>query len=56
MYFQTFVNLIFKLIILFYEEIAITIEKKSNVLKEIFGALTRLKEVDIKELRNAMFN
>ena len=36
------------------EEIAITIEKRSNVLKEIFGALPRLKEVNLKELRKGL--
>jgi len=32
-------------------EVVIEIEKKSNVLKELFGALPKLKQADLKNIR-----
>lgn len=35
-------------------EVVIDIKKKSNVLKELFGALPKLKDVDLKKVRKEL--
>ncbi|MBI2651991.1 hypothetical protein HYX00_00875 [Candidatus Woesearchaeota archaeon] len=32
-------------------EVVVEIKKKSNVLRELFGALPKLKDIDLKEVR-----
>ena len=35
-------------------EVVIDIKKKGNVLKELFGAMPNLKEVDLKKIRKGL--
>ena len=35
-------------------EVVIDIKKKGNVLKELFGALPKLKDVDLKKVRKEL--
>ena len=35
-------------------EVVIDIKKKGNVLKELFGAMPKLKEVDLKKIRKGL--
>lgn len=35
-------------------EVVIEIKKKSNVLRELFGALPKLKDIDLKEVRKEL--
>ena len=35
-------------------EVVIEIKKKSNVLKELFGALPKLKQADLKNIRKEL--
>ena len=36
------------------EQIIINVEKKTNVLRELFGALPELKDIDLKEIRKEL--
>lgn len=35
-------------------EVVIDIKKKSNVLKDLFGALPKLKDIDLKSVRKGL--
>ena len=36
------------------EEVEVTLEKRSNVLKEMFGTLPKLKEINLEEIRKEL--